>query len=222
MPGDYWQQFANLRLLLGYQYCMPGKKLNFMGYEMAMWHEWNHDSELDWSLLGQPHHDGIMRYIEDCNLIYRAHPALFEIDFKEEGFGWIQADDSTNSVYAFSRHSKKSSTSTSPLPPGEGQGEGSSSSIARRVSEGPDLTTSPGETLICIFNCTPVPRHHYRIGVPSPGTYTEILNSDAEIYGGTNIGNLGQVQTSPVPMHGHGQSLELNLPPLGMLLLKLS
>jgi 1,4-alpha-glucan branching enzyme len=185
MPGDYWQQFANLRLLYGYQYAMSGKKLLFMGGELAMWHEWNHDAELDWALQGQPQHDGIQRYIGDLNHVYRSHPALYEIDFKEDGFGWIQADDNENSVYAFTRHSSKKS-----------------------------------ELVICVFNFTPVPRHLYRIGVPKAGCYIEILNSDAEIYGGTNVGNSGRVKTQVKPMHGHAQSVELSLPPLGMLMLK--
>ncbi|WP_261362929.1 1,4-alpha-glucan branching protein GlgB [Rubinisphaera margarita] len=185
MPGDYWQQFANLRLLYGYQYCMPGKKLLFMGCEMAQWHEWNHDAELDWALIGNTQHDGIRNFIGDLNRVMREHPALHEVDFSEAGFSWIHADDAENSTYAFCRMSK-------------------------------NVT----ETLVCIFNFTPVPREKYRVGVPLPGTYQEILNSDAHRYGGTDVGNAGKVVSTNTPMHGRKNSVEVVLPPLGMLVLR--
>lgn len=185
MPGDYWQQFANLRLLYGYQYCMPGKKLLFMGCELAQWHEWNHDSELDWALIGNSHHDGVRNFVGDLNQALRAYPALHEIDFSSEGFSWIHADDAQNSTYAFCRMSKDNA-----------------------------------ETLVCIFNFTPVPREKYLVGVPHPGYYREVVNSDSAAYGGTNIGNAGGVVTSAEPMHGREQSIEVVLPPLGMLILR--
>ena len=106
MPGDYWQQFANLRLLYGYQYTMPGKKLLFMGGELGQWTEWNHDAQLDWALLGHKYHDALRLFVGDLNRIYRSEPALYEVDFKPEGFRWIQADDYQNSVYAYYRIGK--------------------------------------------------------------------------------------------------------------------
>ncbi len=104
MPGDMWQQFANLRLLYGYQYTMPGKKLLFMGGELAQWEEWNHDTELDWNLIGNENHDGIRRLVGDLNQLYRTENSLYETDFSQAGFSWIQCDDSMNSVFAFQRN----------------------------------------------------------------------------------------------------------------------
>jgi len=185
MPGDYWQQFANLRLLYGYQYTMPGKKLLFMGGEFGQWTEWNYDAELDWALFGHKYHDSLRRYVGDLNRVYRSEPALYEIDFKPEGFRWIQADDYQNSVYAYYRVGK-----------------------------------DPNQIVVVVENFTPVPRQKYRIGVPRAGCYRELINSDAAIYGGGNIGNAGAVYTEPIPAHGHAQSLSLTLPPLAVLMLK--
>ncbi len=185
MPGDYWQQFANLRLLYGYQYTMPGKKLLFMGGELAQWTEWNHDAEVDWALKGHKYHDGIRRFIGDLNRVYREEPALFTNDFDASGFQWIQCDDHENSVFVFLRSAKHTD-----------------------------------EVVIVVANFTPVPRDNYRIGVPQPGYYAEIVNSDAEIYGGSNIGNIGGAYSEEKEMHGMEQSIEIQLPPLGMLVMK--
>jgi len=185
MPGDHWQQFANLRLLYGYQYGMPGKKLLFMGGEFGQWHEWNHDQELDWALFGHLFHDGLRRFVRDLNEIYKTHGALHELDMQHEGFSWIQCDDWHNSVYSYIRYARKRD-----------------------------------DFVVAALNFTPVPRDGYRIGVPHAGYYHEILNSDADIYGGGNIGNMGGVYSEPIPLHGHPQSVALRLPPLGMLILK--
>lgn len=185
MPGDMWQMFANLRLLLGYQATTPGKSLLFMGAELGQWTEWNHDSELDWALESVDTHAGIKRYVKDLNHMVQQHPALHELDCSPDGFAWIQADDANNSVYAFCRFSK-----------------------ARQ------------ETLIVVVNMTPVPRDGYGVGVPSPGTYKEIFNSDAWMYGGTDVGSGGGADSQPVSMHGREQSIVLTLPPLGLLVLQ--
>jgi 1,4-alpha-glucan branching enzyme len=185
MPGDYWQQFANLRLLYAYQYTMPGKKLLFMGGEFGQWTEWNHNAELDWALFGHKYHDGLRRFVGDLNHIYRREPALFDGDFDSRGFRWIQCDDHENSVFAFSRSTL------------DGTGE-----------------------IVVVCNFTPVPRENYRVGVSRAGYYAEILNSDAEIYGGTNIGNDGGTYSENVAAHGQNISLELTLPPLAVIVLK--
>lgn len=185
MPGDYWQKFANLRLLYGYQYAMPGKKLLFMGGEFAQWHEWQDASQLDWALIGQPYHDGIKRLVADLNQIYRSHGALHELDFQPQTFAWIQCDDWVNSSYAFIRYGKDRK-----------------------------------DYIVVALNFTPVPRHNYRLGVPRAGYYTELLNSDAGIYGGGNLGNLGGCYSEPIPAHGHPQSISLTLPPLAMVMLR--
>jgi 1,4-alpha-glucan branching enzyme len=185
MPGDYWQQFANLRLLYAYQYSMPGKKLLFMGGELGQWTEWDHRSELDWALVGQKHHDGIRRLIRDLNTFYRAEPALHQGDMSSDGFRWISCDDSQNSCYSFIRAGK-----------------------------------NPQDFVVVALNFTPVPRHNYRIGVPRPGFYQEVVNTDAEIYGGGNVGNAGGVYSEIGNYHGQGQFVTLTIPPLGMLVLK--
>ncbi|MFI5314620.1 MAG: 1,4-alpha-glucan branching protein GlgB [Myxococcota bacterium] len=103
MPGDDWSKFANLRLLLGAQYTQPGKKLLFMGAELAQWGEWNHDGSLDWSLLGVATHSGVQRWVRDLNTAYRAEPALHARDCDPAGFAWIDCNDAAQSSVAFVR-----------------------------------------------------------------------------------------------------------------------
>src|SRR5579885_833980 len=103
MPGDRWQKFANLRAYFGFMWTHPGKKLLFMGGEIAQEHEWNHDGEVDWFLLDRPEHAGIQRLVRDLNRLYRAEPALHRRDTEAEGFRWIVGDDRANSVFVFMR-----------------------------------------------------------------------------------------------------------------------
>jgi len=103
MPGDAWQQFANLRLLLMNQFVQPGKKLLFMGGEFGQWGEWNHDSSLDWNLLEWPSHRGVQQMVDDLNRIYRNEPALHEGDCETFGFEWIDANNGDQSIAAFLR-----------------------------------------------------------------------------------------------------------------------
>ncbi len=107
MPGDAWRQMANLRVLLGYMYGLPGKKLVFMGAEFGQWNEWNHDRALDWELLTFPVHDGIRAWVRDMNRIYRDYPALHELDFDPAGFCWENCHDSDQSVLSFFRKAGK-------------------------------------------------------------------------------------------------------------------
>ena len=101
--GDRWQQFAGLRLLLGYQWAQPGKKLLFMGGEFGVETEWNHEQELDWSLLTKPEHQGTQNWVRDLNKLMNVTPALYEQDHDADGFRWIVGDDAANSVYVFLR-----------------------------------------------------------------------------------------------------------------------
>ena len=110
MPGDRWQQLANVRVFLGYMFGHPGKKLLFMGCEFAQEREWNHDQSLDWHLLEQPTHAGVQRLVRDLNQIYRASPALYQQDFVPEGFEWIDHADSQHSVLSFVRRGKDRAT----------------------------------------------------------------------------------------------------------------
>jgi 1,4-alpha-glucan branching enzyme len=103
MPGDDWQKFANLRLLLGYLYTHPGKKLLFMGAELGQRREWNHETSLDWDLLAYPPHQGLRRWLQHLNIIYRGERALHERDFDAAGFEWVDFSDNENSVISFLR-----------------------------------------------------------------------------------------------------------------------
>ncbi len=105
MPGDDWQKFANLRLLLGYMFAHPGKKLLFMGIEMAQWREWRHDQSIDWHLLQYGPHQGIHQWVKDLNKFYRDEPALFQRDFTPDGFEWIDLNDYKQGVISFLRKS---------------------------------------------------------------------------------------------------------------------
>jgi 1,4-alpha-glucan branching enzyme len=106
MPGDDWQKFANLRLLYGYMYAQPGKKLLFMGGEFGQRHEWNHDASLDWHLLEQPAHQGVKRWVRDLNTTYRAERALHELDGHPDGFAWVDCNDVAQSVLLMLRKSR--------------------------------------------------------------------------------------------------------------------
>jgi len=185
MPGDDWQKFANLRLLFGYMYAQPGKKLLFMGGEFGQWREWAHDEDLEWNLLDYPSHSGLKRWVEDLNRLYREQPALYEVDFEQTGFEWIDCNDVEHSAVSFVRKGR-----------------------------------SPNELLAAVCNFTPTTHSNYRIGVPHPGYWKELLNSDAKDYGGSGQGNLGGVEASPISLHGRPYSLTFTLPPLAIVFFK--
>jgi 1,4-alpha-glucan branching enzyme len=184
MPGDEWQRFANLRAYFGFMWGHPGKKLLFMGGEIAQWREWNHDTAIDWDLLDHARHRSIQTLVRDLNALYRGQHALHERDAIPTGFRWVIGDDSANSVFVFLR-----------------QGN------------------NDGGVVLVVCNMTPVPRHGYGIGVPRPGYWRELLNTDAALYGGSNMGNNGGADTVPHQMHGEAQALYLTLPPLSVLYL---
>ncbi len=103
MPGDGWQKFANVRAFLAYMFGHPGKKLLFMGAEIGQWDEWNHERGLRWDLLENTMHRQLRQFVEDLNLFYRTHPALWEVDFHWSGFEWVDCRDMENSVIVFLR-----------------------------------------------------------------------------------------------------------------------
>src|SRR5690606_2504418 len=103
MAGDYWQKFANLRLLYTYQFTYPGSKLIFMGSEFAQWSEWSDKTQLDWALLEFPSHKGIMTLLGDLNRLYKTEPALFSRNYQADGFAWIDCHDNTQSVISYRR-----------------------------------------------------------------------------------------------------------------------
>jgi 1,4-alpha-glucan branching enzyme len=183
MPGDAWQRFANLRCLIAYQFTRPGKKLLFMGTELAPDHEWNAGVSLDWSLARDPMRAGFARFLEALGALYHAHPCLWRSDPAPEGFHWIDCSDHAQSVLVY----------------------------LRRFFE---------DELVVVLNLTPVPRHDYRIGVPRPGAWRELLCSDDERFGGSDHPRRRALASEPVPFHGQDQSLSLVLPPLAALILE--
>ena len=106
MPGDDWQKFSGLRLLYGYMWAHPGKKLLFQGGDVAQWAEWNHDGQVEWGLLEYPGHQGVQHWLRDLNHLYRNEPALHEMDFNAKGFEWVDFHDSEASVLSFLRFGK--------------------------------------------------------------------------------------------------------------------
>jgi len=192
MPGDRWQQFATLRALFGWMWAHPGKQLLFMGSELADDHEWSHDHSLDWGLLADPAREGARAVVQAVNQLYRERPALWERDTTSEGFRWIDASDTDNSVMSFLRF-----------------GAGGEAAAA-----------TGGEVLACIANLTPEPHHGYRVGLPVAGRWREVLNTDAAIFGGSGMGNGGEVEATLTSWHGLPASAEMTLPPLGVIWLE--
>jgi 1,4-alpha-glucan branching enzyme len=186
MPGDLWQRFANLRLFFGFMFGHPGKKLNFMGNDIAQYNEWNSDSQLDWELLENDMNSKLNRFFRDIQNLYVNERAMHELDFYNHGFQWVDFSDADSSIVSFIRRSRDEK-----------------------------------EVLLFTFNFTPVPRYNYQFGVPYKGYYREILNSDAEIYGGSGMGNQGGVQTVEQPRFLCTDSVFVALPPLAVNIFKL-
>ena len=181
MPGDEWRQFANVRAFLAYMWAHPGKKLLFMGQEIGQREEWNHDAGIPWEVLEFDYHRKLQSLVIELNRIYRASPAMYEVDFHYSGFEWVDFHDWESSVIAFLRRAE-----------------------------------DPKDFLLFCCNFTPVPRQGYEFGVPEEGFYEEILNTDSEAFGGSNIGNGGLVSSRPIPRHNRAQSIAVTLPPLAV------
>jgi 1,4-alpha-glucan branching enzyme len=189
MPGDTWQKFANLRALYTFMYGHPGKKLLFMGGEFGMHSEWYEKRSIDWHVLEKdtdaPLHRGLQTLVKDLNRLYQAETSLWENDFENSGFEWIDFGDRDQSILSFIRRGTDSKTFT---------------------------------VFVCSF--TPVVRSRYRVGVPCSGFFKELLNTDSEFYGGSGVGNSGGVMASDTPWNGRPFSLELTLPPLGVVVFR--
>jgi 1,4-alpha-glucan branching enzyme len=181
MPGDRWQQLANVRAFLSWQWAHPGKQLLFMGTEFAQDQEWAEQRELDWGLLDNPDHSGIHRLVTDLNSVYADTPALWSQDTAPEGFQWVEADDSSRNTVAFLRWG------------------------------------SDGSPLVCVTNFSAIPHEGYQLGLPFPGEWSEVINTDAEIYGGSGVGNLGTVTAHETPHNGQPASARVRVPPLATL-----
>jgi 1,4-alpha-glucan branching enzyme len=187
MPGDRWQQLANLRCFLAYMWAHPGKQLIFMGTEFGQESEWAESRELDWWLLDNADHRGVQSLVRDMNRTYRDTPALWALDTEGSGFAWIDANDSSNNVFSF----------------------------VRRGADPSRPEDETGAELVCVANFSAVPHHDYKLGMPATGEWTEVLNTDADGYAGSGVGNFGTVTAIDEPWHGQPASATLTVPPLG-------
>jgi 1,4-alpha-glucan branching enzyme len=184
MPGDRWQQLANLRAYLAFMWAHPGKQLLFMGSEIGQEAEWSEGRSLDWWLLDHSDHRGVQAAVRDMNAAYRSAPAFWSQDSDPAGFSWVDANDSGGNVFTFLRFG------------------------------------SDGSAVLCAANFAAIPHEGYRVGLPETGRWTEILNTDADGYGGSGVGNFGGVDAEPYSWHGRPASAALRLPPLGTLWLR--
>jgi len=186
MPGDEWQRFANVRAFLAYMFGHPGKKLLFMGSEIGQYEEWNYAAGIHWDLLQYDYHRKLQTLARELNRLYRAEPAMHEVDFHWSGFEWVDFHDVDHSIIAFLRRAE-----------------------------------NPDDFLLFCCNFTPVPHPGYRFGVPVPGYYSEVFNTDAEMFGGSNMGNGAGISTEPINSHNRDQSILVTLPPLAVVVFKL-
>ncbi|HVX44699.1 MAG TPA: 1,4-alpha-glucan branching protein GlgB [Mycobacteriales bacterium] len=185
MPGDRWQQLANLRALYAFQWAHPGKQLLFMGGEFAQESEWAEGRSLDWWLMENPDNAAVARLIHDLNAVYRDCAALWSHDTDPAGFSWIDANDATGNVFSFIRHG------------------------------------ADGSALVCVANFAGVPHEGYRLGLPEPGVWREVINTDLTVYAGSGVDNGGAVTAEKTSWHGQPASAVLRVPPLGALWLRM-
>jgi len=184
MWGSYEQKFAQVRNLYLYMMTHPGKKLNFMGNELAQFKEFDEKVELDWFLLGYEVHDKFHRYMRDLNHVYYYHSCLSKQDFSHKGFKWIDADNAAQSIYAYVREDEHAS-------------------------------------IVVVLNMTPNSFEHFRCGVPRPGLYTEIMNTEKDIYNGNNMCNYFPLNAEDFPSHGYPQSINIRIAPFAGILFEL-
>jgi 1,4-alpha-glucan branching enzyme len=184
MPGDRWQQLANLRALYAFMWAHPGKQLLFMGSEFGQESEWSEARSLDWWLLDLPDHRGVWQLVRDLNTAYKDHPALWTQDMEGAGFQWIDANDAEGNVLSFLRWG------------------------------------SDGSCVAVVCNFAGTPHDDYRLGLPRTGEWRELVNTDADLYSGSGVGNMGVVHAVDEPWHGQAASATLRLPPLGVLWLE--
>ncbi len=193
MAGDRWQKFANLRALYAYMTAHPGKKLLFMGSEFAQWSEWHYEGWLDWHVLGEP------------------------LGHFSDGPEHEQVRRLVRDLNAMVReHPSLHERDFEPAGFGWIDGSDAQHSVLAFLRYGADGR----DPLLFVTNFTPVPRYEYRVGVPTAGFWEEALNTDAAIYGGSNLGNLGGVESEPVAWHGREHSVRLTLPPLSVIALR--
>ena len=189
MPGDYWRQFANLRLLYLYQMCHSGAKLNFMGNELAQFIEWRFAGQLDWLLLDYDKHAAYQQFTAALNRLYLQETALWQQNYNWDGFIWQEADNNQQGILIFRRQGRE-----------------------------------PQDFLLVLLNFQPMSYVDYQIGVPQSGSYQEIFNSDAAMFGGSNKINPQPLMATALPqgkqLHGQKFTLKITVPPLGGCIIK--
>ena len=184
MWGTYEQKFSQVRNLYLYMMTHPGKKLNFMGNELAQFKEFDEKTELDWFLLGFDAHNKFHRFIRDLNHVYFYHSCLSKQDYVHPGFKWIDADNASQSIYAYQREDEHS-------------------------------------TVVIILNMTPNAFEHFRLGVPHSGLYTEIMNTEKDIYNGNNMCNYFPLNSEDYPSHNYPQSINIRIAPFAGIMFEL-
>jgi 1,4-alpha-glucan branching enzyme len=204
MPGDEWRRFAGLRSLLAFMWAHPGKQLLFMGSEFGQGNEWSADNGLDWWVLDFDFHRGVQRLSRDLNAIYRRTPALWQLDSSPEGFAWIDSNDAQGNTLSFLRFAARPGAT----PPGAPAGADPPSTGAEVGGSG---------VIACIANFSALPHLEYRVGLPRAGRWREVLNTDAVVYGGSGVGNLGGIDAVAEPWHGKPASATITVPPMGVL-----
>jgi 1,4-alpha-glucan branching enzyme len=184
MPGDRWQQLANLRAYLAFQWAHPGKQLIFMGTEFGQESEWSEQHGLDWWLAENVPHKGLQKLVRQLNTLYTETPAMYERDNEPAGFQWIDENDGTRNTLSFIRWD------------------------------------THGNPLVCVVNFAGHPHESFRLGLPWAGSWSEVLNTDNEEFGGSGVGNPGSIEGTEGAWNGYPASAVINVPPLGALYFK--
>jgi 1,4-alpha-glucan branching enzyme len=185
MPGDYWQKFAQLRLLLGFMFSHPGKKLLFMGFEFGQFDEWKDKEQLDWQLFEFDMHKKLNAYVKELIKIYKRSKPLFELDHLYSGFDWVDVNNRDQSVFSFIRNGK-----------------------------------NDDDFLLIVCNFTERSYVNYKVGAPADCKYRELFNSDGEEFGGSGQTNNKLIKVINEPYHGKPFTLEMNIPPFGISILR--
>ncbi len=184
MPGDRWQQLANLRVYLAFMWAHPGKQLLFMGSEFGQLSEWSQERGLDWWITDQPVHRAIQSLIGSMNQLYVNNPAFWQLDHHFTGFTWIDGGNANANTLTFLR------------------------------------TDDKGQEIACVLNFAGHPHENFRLGLPKSGDWIEILNTDAEEFGGSGVGNAGKITANGPESHGQPFSADIIVPPLAALWFK--
>ncbi len=179
MPGDRWQQLANVRAYLAFMWSHPGKQLLFMGSEFGQQSEWNQERGLEWWILDQPSHRGLQSLVSTLNKLYVENPAMWQLDHHHSGFVWIDGGNADGNLLSFLRYD------------------------------------DDGEPIAVVINFAGHPHHDFKLGLPRAGKWSEILNTDATEFGGSGVGNFGQIEANGEGSHGQSHSANISVPPLG-------